>query len=296
MILFEEFEVAIHESALRRLIPWLLQEAESRSLQIIVSTHWPRMTEFFKDVHLRTLHSTPAGGLACINGFRPSTMHRLTGDLAQLRLITVWVEDTLAARIIEQIAAELNLLANVNTKLFGAIDNSFAVASALELDGAESTKNLVVLDGDRYRRASEKQDQINKTLTGTGESIKATQKSALRWFAQFCPVTSELASPSNPMKPERFLLDAAMRTHQSGAGNRFIEQFFNFAAENVFPDPDKSLIYNIHLHFNLPIDRVELILIDAASRDPSWHCFRLNVREKLIAMATALNLEPKVEG
>lgn len=295
IVIFEEFEVAIHESALRRLIPWLVQEAENRSLQVIVSTHWPRMTEFANDVHLRTLHSTPNGGLACINGFRPSTMHRLTGDMAQLRLITVWVEDSLAARIVEQITAELGLSANATTKQFGAAVNSFAVAAALELDGADEARNLVVLDGDRYRRVSEKRDQINKTLTGTGRAIEGTQQSAMRWFSQFCPVTSDLASPTDPMKPERFLLEAAMRTRQQGQGNPFVEQFFNFAAENVFQDPDKSLIYEIHRHFNLSLDRVELILIDAASLDFSWKYFRLNVRERLVAMATALNLEPKVE-
>lgn len=295
MILFEEFEVAIHESALRRLIPWLVQEAESRSLQIIVSTHWPRMTEFSGDIHLRTLHSTLTGGLACINGFRPSTMHRLTGDLDELRLITIWVEDTLAARVVQQIATELSLLANVKTKLFGAVDNSFAVAAALELDGADPTRNLVVLDGDRYRRISEKREQINNTLTGTGEQIQATQQSALRWFNQFCPVTSDFSSPTSPMKPERFLLDAAMRAYQNGMGNSYIEQFFNFAAENVFSDPDKSLIYNLHIHFNLSIERVELALIEVASRDPAWRYFCWNVREKLIAMARALNLEPKVD-
>lgn len=295
IVLFEEFEVAIHESALRRLIPWLVQEAENHSLQIIVSTHWPRMTEFAKDVHLRTLHSTPTGGVACINGFRPSTMHRLTGDMAQLRLITIWVEDTLAAKIVEQIAAELGLLANITTKGFGAAVNAFAVAAALELDGADLQRNLVVLDGDCYRRVSEKRNQINSTLTGTGQSIEATQLSALRWFAQFCPVTSEFASPTDPMKPERFLLEAAMRTYQQGQGNSFVEQFFNFAAENVFQDPDKSLIYEIGRHFNLSLDRVELILIDAARLDPTWHFFRLNVREQLISMATALNLELKQE-
>lgn len=295
MLLFEEFEVAIHESALRKLIPWLVQEAEARALQIIVSTHWPRMTEFAADVQLRTLHSTPTGGLACINGFKPSTMHRLTGDMANLRLITAWVEDLLAARIVEQVAAELNLTANVKTKPFGAIDNAFSVAAALELDGADHNKNVVVLDGDRYRKKPEKLNQIKATLSGTGEQIKETRESALTWFIQFNPVTADLASPTEPMKPERFLLDAAMRTYQAGAASPFIEQFFDFVAGNVFPDPDKSLIYNIHLHFNLPIDRVELILIEAASRDPSWRCFRYSVREKLIAMATALDLEPKVE-
>lgn len=294
MLLFEEFEVAIHESALRRLIPWLVDEANTRDLQIIVSTHWPRMTEFNEQVHLRTLHTTPTGGIICINGFKPSTMYRLTGDIANLRLITVWVEDKLAAKLIEQIAAELNLLESVTPKIFGAINNSFSVAAALELDGADRNKNIIVLDGDRYRTEDEKLEQLKFTLSGTGEQIDATRVSALTWFSEFSPVTENFAAPLTPMKPERFLLDAAMRTHLAAQASPYVRQFFEYAAENIFPDPDKSLIYNIHRHFSQPIDRVEYILIEDASKDESWHHFRQNVREKLIVMARALGLDPLV--
>lgn len=294
MLLFEEFEIAIHESALRKLIPWLVQEADTRELQIIVSTHWPRMTEFHGQVHLRTLHHTPSGGITCINGFKPATMHRLTGDITHLRLITVWVEDELAARIIDQIAAELNLMASITPKIFGAINNSFSIAASLELDAANMMQNIVVLDGDRYRTKTEKLNQLNYTLSGTGDPIKVMRESALTWFAQFNPVTEEFASPFNPMKPERYLLDAAMRVHLAGHASPQVRQFFEYAAENTFADPDKSLIYNIHLHFKKPIDRVEGILIEAASKDESWRYFRNNVYERLFVMAIALGLEPKV--
>lgn len=294
LLLFEEFEVAIHESALRKLIPWLAQQADSRNLQIVVSTHWPRMTEFHEQIHLRTLHSTPTGGIACINGFKPSTMHRLTGDIAHLRLITVWVEDRLAAKIVEQIASELHLLTSVTTKTFGAITNSFSVAAALELDAAEGNRNLVVLDGDLYRTEEEKLEQLNSTLSGTGNQVDATRNNALRWFAQFNPVTGTCAPPLAPMKPERYLLDAAMRSHAGGQANPFVQQFFDYAATNVFADADKTLIYNIHQHFGQPIDRVEHILIEAACQDESWHHYRQNVRDRLIAMATGLALEPRV--
>ncbi|MEW5904977.1 MAG: AAA family ATPase [Pseudomonadota bacterium] len=292
MLLFEEFEVAIHESALRRLIPWLAEQADEKNLQIIVSTHWPRMTEFHEQIHLRTLHATPLGGITCINGFKPSTMHRITGDLADLRLITVWVEDKLAEKIVEQIASELRLSPSVTTKIFGAINNSFSVAAALELDSADRIKNIVVLDGDRYRTDAEKLERLNATLSGTGSQIDATRQSALAWFAQFNPVESDPTLPQTPINPERFLLNAAMRSHQAGKTNSYIQQYFEYAAGNIFEDPDKTLIYNIHRHFGQPIDRVEHILVEAASQDDSWLVFRQNLRERLIASATALGLEP----
>jgi energy-coupling factor transporter ATP-binding protein EcfA2 len=296
MLLFEEFEVAIHESALRRFIPWLAQQADEKNLQIIVSTHWPRMTEFHEQIHLRTLHTTPTGGITCINGFKPSTMHRLTGDLAELRLITVWVEDKLAKKIVEQIASELKLSASVTTKLYGAINNSFSVAAALELDEADKHQNIVVLDGDRYRTVEEKLAQLRHALSGTGEQINITQNSALAWFVQFNPVMNDLTPPQAPMKPERFLLDAAMRSHLAGHTNAYIQQFFEFAAQNIFDDPDKTLIYNYHRHIGQSIDRIEHILVETASHDESWNIFRQEVRGKIIAMATALDLDPNVEA
>jgi energy-coupling factor transporter ATP-binding protein EcfA2 len=290
LLIFEEFEVAIHESALRRLIPWIAQEAATRDLQIVVSTHWPRMPEFTNLVQIRTLHSTPAGNLACIVGSRPALMHQLTGDLDQLSLIRVWVEDKLAARVTEQIAAELNLLANVRTKTFGSVENAFSVASTLELDGANSNSQTVVLDGDRYRTPKEKLSRLESTLTGTGEQIEIVRKNARRWITQLNPVTEDFASPIMPMKPERFLLDSALRAQEAGHASHYIRQFFDFAAANIFADPDKSLIYNIHIHFQIPMDRVEDLLIQAASLDPAWGYFTSHVRERLILMATELKL------
>ena len=255
------------------------------------------MTEFIQDVSLRTLYST-SGRVVCINGYKPSAMHRMTGNPGDLRLIEVWVEDPLASRIVEQISVELGLLGNLQTKQFGAIDNAFSVAATLELDGADSNKNLVVIDGDRYRTMKDKLSRFNSTLSGTGAQIQTMRKSALSWLEQLNPVIGELdgeaipaASPVAPIKPERYLLDAAMRAYQAGNANAYIAQFFNFAAENVFADPDKSLIYNIHKHFNITIERVELLLIDAAATDSSWSAFTGQVRDRLRQMAMALNLD-----
>lgn len=290
LLLFEEFEVAVHESAIRRLIPWMVKESENRSLQIVVSTHWPRMIEFSESVHLRTLHSDSSGNIVCLNGCKPSVMYEMTGDLANLRLITVWVEDQLAARIVERIATSLGIVQNVTIKIYGAINNAFSIAATLELDNANYHVNLVVIDGDRYRRRDEKLGRLRTSLSGTGEKVIDAQVDALRWIAQFNPVTEDCASPLLPTKPERFLLEAAMRVRKAGNASQYIEQFFDYVAGNVFENADKSMVYNMHKHFNLPIDRVEYLLIDAAEQDESWSLFVWHISERLAEMARGLQI------
>jgi predicted ATP-dependent endonuclease of OLD family len=59
LLLIEELEVSIHEAALRRLMLWLIQQADEKDLQIVFSTHWSHVVEFSKNIAIRTLHSTP---------------------------------------------------------------------------------------------------------------------------------------------------------------------------------------------------------------------------------------------
>ena len=297
LIIIEELEVSIHDAALRRLLLWLIQQAEAKNLQIVISTHWPRIIEFANDVHVRTLH-TNGQQVVCINGYKPMALHRMTGNEADMRLISVWVEDSLAERIVQQISAELGITPNIVVKQFGSAENAFAVAAVLELDDCDINRNLVVLDGDRYRSTAEKNGRIEKALSGNGEALVEAQSRAVRWFAQFNPVVSEedagvvlFASPKLPMKPERHLLDAARRSAAAGQANPWVAQYVAFAQANVFTDPDKSVVFNLHKHFKQSMENIELFLIDAASRDATWGVFTAQVRERLRSSAMALGLD-----
>ncbi len=48
--------------------------------------------------------------------------------------------------------------------------------------------------------------------------------------------------------------------------NPTVSSFLEYVAQNVFPDPDKSIIYELHKHFGLSVERIELFLIEAAVR------------------------------
>lgn len=284
LLLIEELEVSIHEAALRRMILWLIQQAEEKDLQIIFSTHWPRIVDFASDVAIRTLHSTPQK-VVCINGYRPMALHRMSGNDADMRVINVWVEDQLAKRVVQQVCTELSILPNVVIQQFGAIGNAFSVGAVLELETRDLNKNLVVTDGDRYPTNEEKAIQIARALSGTGEALVQTQQNAIRWFSQFEPLMPDGVR----VNPERFLIEAARRVADSGQAP-WIASFLPFVDANIFPDPDKSIIYNLHLHFGLSVENIEHFLIDAAVKDPAWGAFSEGVRARLSQSAINLGL------
>ena len=286
LILIEELEVSIHEAALRRLLLWMIQQANEKNLQIIFSTHWPRIVDFAQDVAIRTLHPTPQKVL-CINGYRPMALHRMSGDEADRRVINVWVEDLLAKRIVQQVCAELGILPNVDIRSFGAIDNAFSVAAVLELEARDLNKNLVVTDGDRYSTVDEKLAQVKRALSGNGVALEQAQ--AVRWLVQFEPVLPD----GQRVKPERFLLEASRRTAEIGLANPSVNSFLEFVAANVFPDPDKSIIYELHKHFGLSVERIELFLIEVAALDAGWTAFTESVRGRLGTCAVNLGLDLK---
>lgn len=288
LIIIEELEVSIHDAALRRLLLWLVQQAEVKNLQIIISTHWPHIIEFAEDISIRTLLTT-GNEVACINGYKPTALHRMTGNEADLRLITVWVEDTLAAKIVQQVGAHLEISPSLSVKTFGSIENAFSVAAVLELDQRDPNKHLVVLDGDRYTTQEEREARLAKALSGTGAKLEAAQANALRWFAQF----SSTIAGGAVVKPERFLLEAAGRAAAENKANPWVLQYVNFANQNVFHDADKSLIFNLHLHFKQSVDQIEMLLIDAASNDASWTPFANDVYNRLRASSLALGLDIK---
>lgn len=287
-LLIEEIEVSIHEAALRRLVTWLIEQADKKKLQIVLSTHWPRIVEFAKELSIRTLHATPEK-VVCINGFRPMSLHRISGNEADMRVINIWVEDPLAIRIVQQVCTELGILPNVVVFPFGAIDNAFSVGAVLELEGRDFNKNVVVTDGDRYPTWDDKKAQIQRALSGTGEALVKAQLDALRWFVQFEPLMPD----GHRVNPERFLVEAARRTSDAGRANPWINSFLEFVDANVFPDPDKSIVFNLHKNFGLSVEIIEWILIEAAAKDVAWLPFTDSVRQRLRESAVNLGLDLK---
>ena len=75
--------------------------------------------------------------------------------------------------------------------------------------------------------------------------------------------------------------------------NPTVSSFLEYVAENVFPDPDKSIIFELHKHFGLSVERIELFLIEAAAWDAGWAAFTEGVRGRLRTSALNLGLDLK---
>lgn len=288
LIVIEELEVSIHDAALRHLVRWLVQQAEVKNLQIVISTHWPPIVEFAKDIHIRTLLTT-GNEIVCINGYKPMALHRMTGNEAALRLITVWVEDSFAAKVVQQVAAELGISPNLVVKVFGSVENSFSIAAVLEIDQCDVNKNLIVIDGDKYTTPDERLVQMKTSLTGTGEKIKMAQINSLRWFSQFNPA----ALGGALVNPERVVLIAAGQAAATGNASPWVVEYVEYANQNVFQDENKTIVFNLHTHFKRSLDQIGMHLIEAASKDASWTGFTQNVRDRLSGAALALDIDVK---
>lgn len=288
LIVIEELEVSIHDAALRHLVRWLVQQAEAKDLQIVISTHWPPIVEFANDIHIRTLLMS-GNEIACINGYKPMALHRMTGNEADLRLITVWVEDPFAAKVVQQVGAELGISPNLSVKAFGSVENAFSVAAVLELDQCNTNKNLVVLDGDKYATPQERIDRMKKALSGTGQVLEAAQINSLRWFAQFNPAVLG----GQLVNPERFVLLAAAQVAAAGGASPWVAEYVEYANNNVFQDEHKKVVLNLHFHFKRSIDQIGVHLIEAATKDASWSGFTQDARARLSVAALALGLDIK---
>jgi energy-coupling factor transporter ATP-binding protein EcfA2 len=292
LLLIEELEVSMHDAALRRLIPFLVQAAETKNMQIVVTTHWPGIIDF-SDIYIRTLH-THKDVVTCINGYKPMALHKMTGNPDDMRLITIWVEDDLAYKVASQVSSILGIAPNIKIKKYGVIDNSFAVATSLQLDEVDINSSIVLLDGDKYRCKQEKLSKIQKVLSGTEENIVEKQNAAADRLIQFCPVLQDeelIYSPILNTPPEKFLIEAARVAVNAESATDWVRQFIEYVDENVFEDPSKSAIWNIHLHFGQTIDRVQQFLIEAAATTPLWTIFTGDLSERLSTMATNLNID-----
>lgn len=103
LILIEELEISLHDSAIKALINFLLEQAQQRKLQIVFTTHWLRIQEFkaTAEMNIVSLFVDPATDIVSVrNKFDPQFIHHLNDDYEQRRQIKVWVEDGLAAKIV----------------------------------------------------------------------------------------------------------------------------------------------------------------------------------------------------
>ncbi len=153
----------------------------------------------------------------------------------QPKPLEIFVEDDLAATIVQKLAAQLKIAKYVAINRYGAAVNCFTTVGGLLLGGEDCKNSLFVLDGDIYTTRDEKNVALKKVLTGHDEKVRESRELALTLISQF-----RLPVGQHPEKYLHFLIVATQESSDEET-NEIIE----VANEIVEVDNDHKYIDDI---------------------------------------------------
>lgn len=153
IVFLDEIELALHSSALRRLIFFLKNIAEEIELSIFFSTHSIELLREIKAQNIYYLSINIDGSIMVTNPCYPAYATRnLYGDDGYGNDMVILVEDDLAKLVIEKILAAKNIAQNIRIKILptGGWTNTITMAYDVTTSNLlqKGTKLAVVLDGD----------------------------------------------------------------------------------------------------------------------------------------------------
>lgn len=274
LILIEELDISLHESAIRSLINFLRSEAESRSLQIVFTTHWLGIQEFSRNINIVSLFEEPENKTIVLrDGFDPQFVHDLDGRYESLRQIRVWTEDPFAGKILSFIAREKGVIQYLEIKHFGSIQNAYTVAAAVSLFNESLDRTIIVTDGDECLLPQQKQVQINRSLSGEGAIAVQQRENALR-------LVVDLAAP-NADKPEKVILDLCRSCEGNDSFPAWLRDNLQWINQQVFANDDKEAIHRLSLHTGIAQMQLEESLIQEASKSNQWVAYVAPFVERL---------------
>lgn len=225
LILIEEPEVSLHSKAMHDLVLFLKQQAEDKSLQIVITTHWLGITSLADEVSTYSMTIDPDNDVVrCCPGFLPADVMALSGNRADIRRITVWVEDVLAEQFVEHIANHLGIRRFIKKIGIGrSARNLFSIAAGIVIENDNPSDVLIVGDGDRdttdeaKRNAMEGLIDIEDELPVDGPIAWVIERRN-RAVSLIC----EFASPNN-INPETFLLNTARELVSCGRADQWLQ-------------------------------------------------------------------------
>lgn len=153
IVFLDEIELALHSSALRRLILFLKEVADEINLSIFFSTHSLELLREIKAQNIYYLTKMFDGSIVVTNPCYPAYATRnLYGDDGYGNDMVVLVEDDLAKLIIEKIMVSKNIARSIRIKILptGGWTNTITMAYDVTSSNLlhRGTKLAVVLDRD----------------------------------------------------------------------------------------------------------------------------------------------------
>jgi ABC-type lipoprotein export system ATPase subunit len=180
LIIIDEIDLTLHTEALNRLIEIIVARASAKNLQIVFTSHREEITQRM-DINIRHIHQIGTHTI-CFNETNPDCISRLTGN--QIRPLEIFVEDDLAEVTVQKVIEELQIRRHCSIKRYGAIDNSFSLATGMFLKGENLANILILLDGDNYRTGPERMTQMKKYFSGTEATAIQNRETALACIKQ----------------------------------------------------------------------------------------------------------------
>lgn len=258
LILIDEIDLLLHQDALIKLLQELNKIAEKKNLQIIFTTHAQEILslDFIAVRHiLQTEEKT-----FCFTSTKPDALQRLTGKSD--RPLEIFVEDDLAATIIQKICLQKQMKKYVAIKRFGAAQNCYtAVCGALLLKIDNIDNMLFVLDGDVDTDEKNKEKGIERSLTGNVKFEYEQRAEALNKIRQF------ILPPG--IKPEKYYHQLICGLDEENLDEE--QKDIQKAAKKIESTDDS------HKYFNLVIDEMGFSkevglnkLVDMLAKTSEW--------------------------
>jgi energy-coupling factor transporter ATP-binding protein EcfA2 len=180
LLLIDELDVLLHESAFCRLVDTLIEASQQNKNEVVFTTHRETIEKFRDKINITGVWNT-GSKVITLPHVDPRIITQLTNK--NKPLMTIMVEDELAATVVEKIIEKLSAHRYCEVLTFGAADNAFTVITGLILAKIDIKNHLCVLDGDVYINDDQKETQIKSFLTGHDKQVE--RESALKHIKQF---------------------------------------------------------------------------------------------------------------
>ena len=258
LILIDEIDLLLHTNALHLLIQQLYKRALEKSLQVIFTTHRESVLELSEILSIKHIHQSENKTL-WLTDTKSETLLRLTGKAE--KVIELFVEDDVSSAIAMQVAGGLGLRKYVSVKIFGAAQNSFAIASSFVVRKDNLNNIALILDGDVYVRDESKKEMMNKALTGEGEKFNLMREKSLSLIFQFYSAEN--------LSPEKVLLDMIIKLDSSELSEEQLE-VFNAVKQSAYAANHHDVLKKTRDLLGFETFECNREIVKLASLSPNW--------------------------
>lgn len=302
MILIEEPEVSLHNKAMNDLLIFLDEQAGKKELQIVISTHWLGIKDWSEKITVFSLHvNQQTDAVTCNQSFNPADQFAMSGERADVKKLTIWVEDELAKCIVDYLANEIGVKKFV--KKIGvaySANNLFSMAAGLVIDREVVDDVLIVGDGDVATSPREKINRIECLIDLVAEGVPVDGPRA--WVekrrAAALGLVFEFASPENKNPEEFFLTVARDLVKLKKAPKWLIEDVTEIDSMQPVPNA-KTAFYHlarmksdstVPTHVTQELGRLHARFIQAIAESEQWPAYVQPVKDRLLSMCRAHRL------